>query len=159
MEWMQRRVKSDTATYAERAVPLFKKKLNFAAHWSQLANQAGCRYLMFTTKHHDGFLLHDSKVSVYDAGSVLGRDLVREIVEDCLAEGNTCWSLPLGHRLEPQPVFLCQVEAASASIERTTLSQWKSGSQTTRRLPSCPDRRTRTQLRDNRYHVVGLQRN
>lgn len=42
---------------------------------------------MFTTKHHDGFALHDSKVSDYDAGSVLGRDLVKEIVDAARAEG------------------------------------------------------------------------
>ncbi len=42
---------------------------------------------MFTTKHHDGFALHDSKVSEFDAGSVVGRDLVREIVDACRSEG------------------------------------------------------------------------
>ncbi len=42
---------------------------------------------MFTTKHHDGFALHDSKVSDLDAGSVLQRDLVKEIVDACRAEG------------------------------------------------------------------------
>ena len=43
--------------------------------------------MVFTTKHHDGFALHDSKVSDYDAGSVLQRDLVREIVDALHAEG------------------------------------------------------------------------
>ena len=47
----------------------------------------GRKYLVFTTKHHDGFALHDSKVSDYDAGSVLHRDLVKEIVDALRAEG------------------------------------------------------------------------
>ena len=81
MEWIQQRVKTDTATYAARAIPLFKPTPGFAREWAQLAKQAGCRYIVFTTKHHDGFALHDSKVSDYDAGSVLHRDLVREIVD------------------------------------------------------------------------------
>jgi alpha-L-fucosidase len=87
MEWIQQRVKADTATYAARAIPLFRPKQHFAREWARLAKNAGCRYLVFTTKHHDGFALHDSKVSDYTAGSVLHRDLVKEIVEATTAEG------------------------------------------------------------------------
>ncbi len=87
MEWIQQRVKADTATYAQRALPLFKPTPGFAREWARLAKSAGCRYLVFTTKHHDGFALHDSKVSDFDAGSKLNRDLVREIVDACRAEG------------------------------------------------------------------------
>lgn len=87
MEWIQQRVKADTGAYAKAAIPLFKPTPGFAAEWAKLAKEAGCRYLVFTTKHHDGFALHDSKVSDYDAGSVLNRDLVKEIVDACRAEG------------------------------------------------------------------------
>src|SRR3954469_14653101 len=87
MEWIQQRVKADTATYAARAIPLFKPKPAFAAEWARLAKEAGCRYVVFTTKHHDGFALHDSKISDFDAGSVLHRDLVKEIVEAMRREG------------------------------------------------------------------------
>ncbi|MBM3852148.1 MAG: hypothetical protein FJ399_03225 [Verrucomicrobia bacterium] len=87
MEWIQQRVKADTATYAQRALPLFQPSPGFARAWARLAKTAGCRYLVFTTKHHDGFALHDSKVSDFDAGSKLNRDLVREIVDACRAEG------------------------------------------------------------------------
>jgi alpha-L-fucosidase len=87
MEWIQERVKADTGTYAKHAFPLFQPKPGFAREWARLARQAGCRYVVFTSKHHDGFALHDSKVSDYDAGSVLKRDLVREIVDALRAEG------------------------------------------------------------------------
>lgn len=87
MEWLQFYVKADTETYAERAIPLFTPKTDFAQSWAKLAKRAGCRYLVFTTKHHDGFALHDSAVTNFDAGSVLDRDLVREIVDACRAEG------------------------------------------------------------------------
>ena len=81
MEWLQQRVKADTASYAAAALPLFKPKPGFAREWAALAKEAGCRYIVFTTKHHDGFALHDSAVSDFDAGSALNRDLVREIVD------------------------------------------------------------------------------
>jgi alpha-L-fucosidase len=87
MEWIQQRVGADTATYAARAIPLFRPKPEFAGEWARLAREAGCRYVVFTTKHHDGFALHDSKVSDFDAGSVLHRDLVKEIVAAVRAEG------------------------------------------------------------------------
>jgi len=87
MEWIQQRVKADTETYAKAAIPLFQPKPGFAREWAHLAKAAGCRYLVFTTKHHDGFGLHDSAVSEYDAGSILHRDLVKEIVAACHQEG------------------------------------------------------------------------
>jgi alpha-L-fucosidase len=87
MEWIQERVKADTDTYAKRAIPLFTPKPGFAREWARIAKGAGARYVVFTTKHHDGFALHDSAVSEYDAGSVLHRDLVKEIVEALRAEG------------------------------------------------------------------------
>ncbi len=87
MEWIQNRVKADTAAYAKAAIPLFKPAPGFAREWARLARQAGCRYIVVTSKHHDGFALHDSKVSDYDAGSVLGRDLIKEIVDAARAEG------------------------------------------------------------------------
>ena len=87
MEWIQQHVKADTDTYAAAALPLFKPKPEFAKEWARLAKEAGCRYIVFTTKHHEGFALHDSAVSQYDAGSMLQRDLVKEIVEATRAEG------------------------------------------------------------------------
>jgi alpha-L-fucosidase len=87
MEWIQQRVGADTDTYAQRAMPLFKPAPGFAREWAALAKAAGCRYIVFTTKHHDGFALHDSKVSDFDAGSVLHHDLVKEIVDAARAEG------------------------------------------------------------------------
>src|SRR5918997_5447186 len=70
MEWIQQRVGADTEEYARRATPLFKPKPGFAREWARLAREAGCRYVVFTTKHHDGFALHDSRVSDFDAVSV-----------------------------------------------------------------------------------------
>lgn len=87
MEWIQQRVKADTDTYAKAAIPKFKPTAGFARQWARLAKQAGCKYLVFTTKHHEGFGLYDSKAGDYNAGHVLKRDLVKEIVDACRSEG------------------------------------------------------------------------
>jgi alpha-L-fucosidase len=86
MEWIQARVKADTESYAKASIPLFQPKPDFAQEWAALAREAGCRYVVFTTKHHDGFSLHHSDVDTFHAGAVLGRDLVREIVDALRAE-------------------------------------------------------------------------
>jgi alpha-L-fucosidase len=87
MEWIQQYVKADTDAYAAQALPLFQPKPGFAREWMKLAKQAGCRYVVFTTKHHEGFSLHDSKTGDFNAGAKLKRDLVKEIVEAARAEG------------------------------------------------------------------------
>ena len=87
MEWIQQRVKADTDTYAKQAIPKFTPSAGFARQWAQLAKVAGCKYLVFTTKHHEGFGLFDSQAGDYNAGHLLHRDLAKEIVEACRAEG------------------------------------------------------------------------
>ncbi|MEI8288217.1 MAG: alpha-L-fucosidase [Verrucomicrobiota bacterium] len=87
MEWIQQRVKADTDTYAAAALPKFQPVPGFAREWAKMAKAAGCKYLVFTTKHHEGFGLFDSKFGDYNAGAKLHRDLVKEIVEAAHAEG------------------------------------------------------------------------
>jgi alpha-L-fucosidase len=87
MEWIQQRVKADTWEYAHEAVPKFRPKEGFATEWAKLAREAGCRYVVFTTKHHDGFCLFDSQYTTYDAKDLVGRDLCKEIVDAIRAEG------------------------------------------------------------------------
>ncbi len=87
LEWIQNTVGADTHSYAAQAVPKFQPSPDFAKGWARLAKQAGCQYVVFTTKHHEGFALHDSKLGQYDAGDLLNRDLVREITEAVRAEG------------------------------------------------------------------------
>ena len=65
MEWIQQRVGADTYEYAHEAVPRFHPKEGFATEWAKLAREAGCKYVVFTTKHHDGFCLFDTKQTDY----------------------------------------------------------------------------------------------
>ena len=53
--------------------------------WVALAKEAGMKYLVITTKHHDGFALYDSKVTDWDVvdASPYGKDLLKPLVESC----------------------------------------------------------------------------
>ncbi len=56
--------------------------------WAKLAKAAGMKYMVMTTKHHEGFCLWDSEATDYCAGKRgPKRDIVAEYVEACRAEG------------------------------------------------------------------------
>ena len=68
----------------------FKPKPNAARDWAKLAKQAGQKYMVMTTKHHEGFCNFDTKLTNYCAPKQgPGRDLVAEFVEAAHAEGLT----------------------------------------------------------------------
>jgi alpha-L-fucosidase len=62
---------------------------NFDARdWVRLAKAAGMKYVVFTTKHHDGFCMWDTKQTDYNImRSPFGRDVVKELAAACRAEG------------------------------------------------------------------------
>lgn len=64
-----------------------------ADEWARLAKKAGARYLVFTTKHHDGFCLWDSGLTDYDVMSTgFRRDVAKELAEACRRQGiRICW--------------------------------------------------------------------
>ncbi len=56
--------------------------------WAKKAKAAGMKYVVLTTKHHEGFCLFDSKYTDYKVtNTAYGKDLVREFVDAFRAEG------------------------------------------------------------------------
>jgi len=56
--------------------------------WAALARDAGMKYMVLTSRHHDGYCLFDSKVSDYTAPKTgPGRDLLAEYVRACRKAG------------------------------------------------------------------------
>ena len=52
--------------------------------WARLARDAGMKYMVMTTKHHEGFCLWDTQQTSYNAVKTgCGRDLVAEYVDAC----------------------------------------------------------------------------
>lgn len=66
----------------------FQPKADWATELVAAAKGAGCKYITLTTRHHDGFSLYDTcGLSEYDAPHFCGRDLIREFVDACNAQG------------------------------------------------------------------------
>jgi alpha-L-fucosidase len=66
----------------------FNPKPHAARAWAKLAKQAGQKYMVMTTKHHEGFCNFDTKLTNYNAAKqAAGRDLVREYVDAAREEG------------------------------------------------------------------------
>ena len=86
-EWIQNNLGLDTETYAATALPLFQPKEGCAEEWIQLAKEAGCRYAVLTTKHHEGFALFRTQFSDYSSDKQLGRDIAKEFADACQRAG------------------------------------------------------------------------
>ncbi len=87
-EWYYWQYKPDQKKY-EKNIEKFKVTKNWAKNLVKTAKRAGCKYITLTTRHHDGFSLYDTcGLNDFDAPhSATGRDLVREFVDECNAEG------------------------------------------------------------------------
>jgi alpha-L-fucosidase len=86
-EWVMEDEAIPVFEYAPHAAT-FNPVKNSARAWAKLAKAAGMKYMVMTTKHHEGFCNFESKLTDYCAGKQgPGRDLVREYVEAARAEG------------------------------------------------------------------------
>ena len=86
-EWVMEDEGIPVAEY-EQLAKRFKPKPNAARDWAKLAKASGQKYMVMTTKHHEGFCHFDSKLTDYCAPKQgPGRDLVKEYVEAARAEG------------------------------------------------------------------------
>ena len=81
-----------------RALPQRFNPVKFDPHaWIALAKSAGQRYMVFTTKHHDGFCMFDSNYTSYKiTRTPYGKDIVRMLADACRAE-----NMPLGLYYSP----------------------------------------------------------
>ncbi len=87
-EWIQFAFKISREEYREFAKN-FNPNKSFAENIAKLAKDAGMRYVVITSKHHDGFALFDSKYSDFDIADATpyDGDLIKELYEACRAEG------------------------------------------------------------------------
>lgn len=87
-EWIQHTAKIPVKDY-EKLAENFNPVKYDADSWVKLAKEAGMRYIVITTKHHDGFAMFHSRTSpynIYDA-TPFKRDPIKELAEACNKHG------------------------------------------------------------------------
>jgi alpha-L-fucosidase len=84
-EWVMHQDGIPADEYAKLANELHPNS-DCAREWARLAKRAGMKYVVFTTKHHDGFALFDTRLSDFNSMKFTGRDFVREVVDAFRAE-------------------------------------------------------------------------
>lgn len=90
-EWIMHQAQIRPADY-EPLKDRFDPVAFDADQWVRLMKEAGCRYFVITTKHHDGFALFRSEVSDYDIGATPfgqgnDRDIMRELADAARRHG------------------------------------------------------------------------
>jgi len=87
-EWIMKRARIPIAEYEQLAKQFNPAKFN-AEEWVKIAEAAGMKYIIITSKHHDGFAMYDSKASDYDIidATPFGRDPMKELAEACKKHG------------------------------------------------------------------------
>ncbi len=87
-EWIMNRAKIPVAGYKEYAKSFNPVKYDPEA-WVKLAEEAGMKYMVITSKHHDGFAMFKSKVSdwnIVDA-TPYGKDVLAPLMKACREQG------------------------------------------------------------------------
>ncbi len=86
-EWVMLNENIPPEEYRRFARQFDPKRYN-PEEWAALAKEAGMKYMVLTSKHHDGFALFDSKVSDFTSvRTAARRDLVAEYVKACRRAG------------------------------------------------------------------------
>jgi alpha-L-fucosidase len=87
-EWIMNRAKIPVKEYEQLAKQFNPVKFN-ADEWVRMAKDAGMKYIVITSKHHDGFALFDSKVSRWDIvdATPFKRDVLKELAAACAKQG------------------------------------------------------------------------
>jgi alpha-L-fucosidase len=87
-EWVMNRMQIPVKEYEQLAPKFNPTKFNADA-WVQLAIDAGMKYIVITSKHHDGFAMYHSKISTYNIvdATPFKRDPIKELADACAKRG------------------------------------------------------------------------
>jgi len=87
-EWIMNRARIPVREYEQLAARFNPEKFNAEA-WVQMAEDAGMKYIVITSKHHDGFAMYHSQVSKYNIvdATPFKRDPLKELAAACARHG------------------------------------------------------------------------
>jgi alpha-L-fucosidase len=87
-EWIMNRSRVPVTEYEKLAGQFNPVRFN-PDEWVQLAQDAGMKYIVITSKHHDGFAMFKSAVSQYNVvdATPYKRDILKELADACARRG------------------------------------------------------------------------
>jgi len=86
-EWYMQNEGINKNEYAKAADAFFPHRFDAAA-WVRAFKEAGAKYICFTTRHHEGFSMWNTKQSDYNImHTPYGKDIVRQLADECHRQG------------------------------------------------------------------------
>lgn len=116
-----------------------------ARQWAKDARRAGMRYVIITSKHHDGFAMYDSKCSDYNIVKCTpwGKDPMKELAEACREEGlKFGFYYSLGRDWEDPDV------PTNWPVKAGRSNTWDYPDEDAKQLPRYMERKVKPQLRE-----------
>lgn len=86
-EWYMTNKDIDCREYAKVANAFYPHGFD-AGEWVSVIKSAGAKYVCFTSRHHDGFSMWDTKASDYNImNTPYGHDVIKDLAEECHRQG------------------------------------------------------------------------
>ncbi|MDP4625878.1 MAG: alpha-L-fucosidase [Akkermansiaceae bacterium] len=84
-EWLMHSAKISGAEYRKTLAPKFNPTEFDAEKWVSTAKAAGMKYIVITSKHHDGFCMFDTDATDYNVmdATPFKRDIIKELADEC----------------------------------------------------------------------------
>ena len=87
-EWTMTNKDLNYKEYAKLAGGFYPSKFD-AVQWVKAIKASGAKYICFTTRHHEGFSMYDTRLSDYNIvkATPFGRDVLKELAGECARQG------------------------------------------------------------------------
>ena len=87
-EWIMAQANIPVSDYEQFATQFDPMRYD-PIKWVQIAKDAGMKYIVITSKHHDGFCLFDTTATEWDVvdSTPYGKDLLRPLADECRKQG------------------------------------------------------------------------
>lgn len=82
-EWIENNLNIDKEDYRKLKAEFHPDKFDADMFVKRAKEQWGVKYIVLTSKHHEGFAMYDSKVSDFNVVKAAGRDILRELSDAC----------------------------------------------------------------------------
>jgi len=100
--------------YLEELPETFDPRRFDPVEWAQLARVAGVQYVVFTTKHHNGFAMWDTDTTAFNVTNTpYGEDVLREVVDAFRAQ-----DIAVGFYFSPDDFWLLHQQGRDISRDR-----------------------------------------